>query len=136
MIHYVELALKDKDYDLYITQMRSLTQIDVLSPKALTEFEKFILEKIDIHHNGDGFPTGNILPRSLVVIESTQEWLERRKESIKTIGINRISQYIPMMIATSDEWTVTIKYFVVTTFIKCAKFWSLMFLRWFLLPNS
>ena len=104
MIHYVELALKDKDYDLNITQMRSLTQIDVLSPKALTEFEKLVPEKIDRHHNGDGFPTGNILPRSLVVIESTQEWLERRKESIKTIGINRISQYIPMMIATTDEW--------------------------------
>ena len=108
MIHYVELALKNKDYDLNITQMGDLTQIDVLSPKALTEFEKFIPEKIDRHHNGDGFPVGNILPRSLVVTESTQEWLERRKEEIKTLGINRISQYIPMMIATTDEWAKTV----------------------------
>ena len=108
MRHYVELALKDKDYDLNITQMGDMTQIDVLSSKALTEFEKLVPEKIDRHHNGDGFPIGNILPRSLVVTESTQEWLERRKEEIKTLGINRISQYIPLMIATTDEWAKTV----------------------------
>ena len=104
MRHYVELALKDKDYDLNITQMGDATQIDVLSSKALTEFEKLVPEKIDRHHNGEGFIIGNIIPRSLVVTESTQEWLERRKEEIRAIGINRISQYIPLMIATTDEW--------------------------------
>ena len=108
MIHYVELALKDKDYDLNITQMGDLTQIDVLSPKALTELEKLIPEKIDRHHNGDGFPLGNILPRSLVVTESTQEWLERRSEESRILGINCISQHIPLMIETTDEWAKTV----------------------------
>ena len=107
--YFIDLALQNKDYDIFIQQLGQVTIVDILSIEGLVEFEKFIPDKIDRHDHGGGFPMGNIIPGSLALNESTKECIERRKEAIKVLGINYISQYIPLMIKSVDDWCKTVK---------------------------
>ena len=107
--HYNDLALENKNYDFNISQQGPLTAIDIVSPEALTEFEKLIPERIDRHPNGDGIPFANIAPEWEGLLECTKDNMERRKELMKTMGVNKISQYIPLMIETADKWAKTVK---------------------------
>ena len=103
------MAIQDNHFDFYVFQQGANTFVNVLSIKALSEFELLLPEKIDRHNQKGGFPVGKIVNGSFAISESTKEFHERRKEASKAIGINHISQYIPLMIETTDEWIKTVK---------------------------
>ena len=46
---------------------------------------------------------------SLALNHSNEDWDERRKTIMKTIGINYSSKFIPLMIQTVDKWLVGVK---------------------------
>ena len=108
LLYFISLALENKDYDFYLNQIWDMTIINILSEEAMNQFENLIPNHID-RHNHFGLPVKNILDNSLAVTESTQKCNDRRKEAIKTIGINHISRYIPLMIETVDEWAKNVK---------------------------
>ena len=107
--YYRDLSLNNQNYDFYISQQGASTIFDVLSTEALNEFEKLVPFKIDRHNHYGINPIGNIVPHSFLLLETTKEWVERRKEAMKSIGINHISRYIPLMIEATDEWAKSVK---------------------------
>ena len=105
----IDLALEDKEYDFYLFQHGEESRIEILSINALNEFEKLIPHKIDRHDHGNGVAIGNIIRGSFITDETSKEYNEMRKEVIKSIGTNNISQYIPLILDSVDEWTLNVK---------------------------
>ena len=83
--------------------------MNVLSIEALAEFDRLVPTKIDRFNQIGKFALGNIIRGSLGQSETSKEFLIRRKEAAKAIGINQISKYIPLMLEVVDEWIATVK---------------------------
>lgn len=108
LLHYTDLAMEGKDYDVYIMQYGPNIYADIISWVGLDEFEKLVPHKID-RGTMAGTPFENISYGALSIMESTKEWSERKKELIGLMGNNHISKYIPLMIETTDEWAKSVK---------------------------
>ena len=86
---FYDVVKENKNYDFYSFQQGPHTVINVLSTDALTEFERLVPIKIDRYNQYGKFPVRNIVRGSLGQCETTKEFLMRRKEATKAIGINR-----------------------------------------------
>ena len=104
-----DIAKINKVYDFYVFQQGPHTIVNVLSTEALAEFERLVPTKIDRYNQYGQFPVGNIVRGSLGQSATSKEFLVRRKEAAKAIGINHVSQYIPLMLDVADEWIKTVK---------------------------
>ena len=111
-------------------------------PKKLLDYLMFI----SVDHSGAPFVMRNLgTNRSGAVVAGT--WSALMQNSLKgyILKVKRIQdstkkirdaiREIPELVLYSPNNSYTVKAFVVPL-MKCAKFWSLMFLRWFLLSNS
>ena len=100
---HIDIALNKNNTDIKLVQFGPVILFSLCSPKALNEFEKLIPEKLD-RFNHNKFLVGNIAPNSIILMQSNRRWDKRRKAILKTIGINFVSKYIPMMTKIVDEW--------------------------------
>ena len=105
----IETVIENPNYDIKLVQFGPDTTFDMLTVKALKEFESLIPNKID-RFDHKNFPADNISPNSFGVARSNKDWDIRRKTILKTMGINFASQYIPMMMKTVDDWSKEVKF--------------------------
>ena len=96
------------DSDFFFTLLGPQPFIYACSSKALNEFEKFIPDALDRHHH-EGLLLSNFAPKSMSLLPSNKNWEDRRKHTLKVIGVNFASRYIPMMIQIVDNWISEVK---------------------------
>ena len=102
--HYmIDYYRENRNIDLYFWQLGSVFQVHLWSIKAFKEFEKLIPDMVD-RDDHKLLLLGKVAPNSFALTTSNKSWDARRKEILKTIGINFASKYIKMMIDVVDEW--------------------------------
>lgn len=94
--YIIEYVQKHPEVDLFISQYGKKTLISPCSVRAYTELEKLAPEKVDRIDSPEN-PVSRMAPGSLINMISTPEWDKRRKNLLKTIGINFCSRFIDMM---------------------------------------
>ena len=105
---FIDLGMQKPHLDFYIFQPGPITLFSLVSIQAFDEFEKLMPHKIDRHDHRE-FPFVDIVEGSFALNQSNEDWDERRKTIMKTIGINYASKFIPLMIQTVDKWLVGVK---------------------------
>mmetsp|Transcript_5267 Transcript_5267/g.6259 ORF Transcript_5267/g.6259 Transcript_5267/m.6259 type:complete len:193 (-) Transcript_5267:109-687(-) len=104
---YIDEIIKRPNIDVIITQFGPFLMYELSSVKALNEFEKIVPDKVD-RNDDKGLFVQNIVGNSFALMRSKNDWNDRRKAIMKTIGINFASQYISLMIETVDSWAKTV----------------------------
>ena len=105
--YLIDLFSEKPKIDLYFFQMGAIPLVHLCSFQAFREFEKMVPNQID-RDDHRPFLAGKVVPNSFAVIPSNPNWDLRRKEILKTIGINFASKYIKMMIEVVDNWAKNI----------------------------
>ena len=105
---FIDLGMQKPHLDFYLFQPGPITLFSLVSIQAFDEFEKLIPHKID-RYNHKKFSFVDIVRGSFALNQSNEDWNERRKTIMKTIGINYASKFIPLMIQTVDKWLVCVK---------------------------
>lgn len=76
--------------------------MSIISLRARVEFDKMIPSKIDRHHS-KSFAFSLVMSGSILLSQSSDRWKSRRAEFTKLVGLNTISEHVPMMIETTDK---------------------------------
>ena len=136
-------ALKNNSEIAWIALEKFLTRISakITSTNPLVIYEtisgSFKIEyKVASTINGTSYTVDSI---KNYLIKFPSNMFENTSITDMQSGIKIISavwSINPYPVSELDAYSYTVKAFVVILSWKCAKFWSLMFLRWFLLPNS
>ena len=99
---FIESAIERPEKDIKVHQLGSLANFYILSIRARDEFERLISNKVDRYPSKE-FPLSYPMTGSIIFLESTEDWRDRRTSLMKLIGLNSVSKHAPMMIQTTDE---------------------------------
>lgn len=100
---YNDTVINRPHKDMILFQFGTQCNVDLLTIRAVEEFDKLVPESIDRVE----YPQGPIwygTRGSILQMASTEYWKERRTSSIKLIGINQISCYLITMFQSCDMW--------------------------------
>ena len=105
---FIDIPMSKPDTEFYVSQLGQITVFEITNVQSLDEFEQQVPSKIDRYsHKGD--PLGNLGEGSFGLLETDWQWKERKSTAMRTIGVNQISKFIPMIIESVDEWLSVVK---------------------------
>ena len=83
--------------DIQVTQWEDILRVSSISLKASEEFYKLPPKQL-IERWHDCFLLKRVARRSFSTCRSNANWKKRRKAYFKTIGLNYVSKYTPLML--------------------------------------
>jgi hypothetical protein len=95
--HQIEYSQKLKDIDLRVSFVGKEPYVNLFSFTAIKEF----IDKTPKYFDRHGIPRngfGKLFPTAFINNKSDDNWKSRRENTMKEIGINFSSKYIPTMI--------------------------------------
>lgn len=119
--HQIEYALALKGYDFRIFTAGNIYFITLVSQNAFKEFINRVPHFIDrrsMAHRS----FGKVCPQSLLFIDSSTDWKNRRDAFMRLMGLNASSKYIGIMLNACEEvistWKVGSKHNMLQEFNK------------------
>lgn len=98
----------DKGKDIYMTQMGYKTIFDLLSSKALQDFDKYSPDKIDKFTDIQKLTFAKTFYGAMQHSPTNEDWKNRRAAFTKSLGLNYSSRFINLMLKhakdTFDKW--------------------------------
>lgn len=108
MYHYIKEVAENPETDFRLFQLGERIILDVVSFRAMDEFDKHVPHKID-RFEPPYTVVGNMFPKSFVLSKGNDYVNKRKKATIDFLEINRASKYIPKIIDSVDTFIKPLK---------------------------